>query len=255
MPYHIIQVPGGFKVANAITGREFSIHPLTLNQAKSQMKYLYIHADQKSGGDLAGRFNYVVDNNSSRTLNNAIKHFGFFKITAFAIHRTPVQSIFTHLLNITSLGKFKKEIDRKGYDKLFHLFVVFQLQYDNFITYVLTEKTPNIMIETRKGLTSPHTLPENLVFKTLTTPFTFSEMYERAINAQGEKFFQYDPYNNNCQVYIKSIINALNITEFDDFIYQPLDSVLEGFTRKLATDVTNLGHFVGRVKGAGDGEY
>jgi hypothetical protein len=270
MPYEIVRVDHGYKVMNRINGKVFSMHPLPLKVAKKQMRALmekymeeqakhpemFRHEKHLQGagiGDIFSKVKNVFTNDRSPAVDEIMKKYGFFNITGFAIHRTPVQKILQSVLNVVSLGKFKKSLEEK-YDEVFHLFIVFRLQYgdgpDKFITYFLTEKTPNITVEQRKDFGSPHTKLEDIRIGTVTHPVTVKQMYDAAIKAQGPDFFRYNAYSNNCQVYIKNLLNAIGITEFDSFIYQPINGILEGFAKKFANVVTSTGHLVGRLTGS-----
>jgi len=47
MPYHIIKVPGGYKVENMENKRRYSDYPLSLKIAKRQLAAMYIHTKEK----------------------------------------------------------------------------------------------------------------------------------------------------------------------------------------------------------------
>lgn len=217
--------------------------------------YKQLHAVTLNGD---GLFDYVKGifsgSNTSPVVEKFIKSYGDWKVTGFAVHRVPIEKVFKTILNTISLGVFKKEAEKKGYDDVFHLFAIFEITNKNGkVKYFLTEKTPNIVIEERKGFHSPKTDKiDDLVTGTVNEDVTVRQMFERTIQRFKDNkigFARYDPKNNNCQVYINLLMESLGVNELKDFIYQPMDGVLQGIAQGAATQVTSLGHLFGRLTG------
>jgi len=169
-----------------------------------------------------------------------------FKLIRYKIHRKPIESVFKKILSVFSLGKFDKYKDK--YDDIFHLFIVFEMRKGDQTHFILTEKTPNIVIESRSGLEANS---KSSIEALVQGDHTFGEMIANTKALMGDSFSRYDPKTNNCQVYIKDLLNSIGDHRYDDFIYQPVDDILSGFAQKTATAVTSLGHLVGRLTGKG----
>jgi hypothetical protein len=85
---------------------------------------------------------------------------------------------------------------------------------------------------------------------------TLNEMVNRTRTMMGdEKFFTYDAFANNCQVFVKSLLQSVGLLtpQAMSFLFQPVDKLLKelpGYTSKVARFVTDLG---GLMKGVVDG--
>ena len=165
-----------------------------------------------------------------------------------------------------SLGKFKDAYSKR-YDDLYHLFINLQLHNPatGEVRYIQTEKTPNIIFNRVKGLASvvqtktgdaawpflPSSSWAEGVFPSSPVARTCNMLITDAQKLLRDKYPKYNPYDNNCQTYIKALLNGQGITEFDDFIYQPLEGILTGQAKTISTLTTSLGHLANRLVGRG----
>jgi hypothetical protein len=87
----------------------------------------------------------------------------------------------------------------------------------------------------------------------IVTPFTVSDFIQNGLEFMTpEKFFVYDPFNNNCQVFVRSVMTAntnkglVNYTADEDaFIFQNVSTLVNGLSRPtkfIARRITDLAH-------------
>jgi len=190
------------------------------------------------------------NNVSSKTL----EEFGNNKILSLQIYRTPISNILNTAMNFISLGKWDQLRKKYGYDKLFHTALVADVGGKN----IIIEKNEVVNISTSyKTNSNTQTYPVNLENK----EFTLIEMVNKCRERMGDKsFFDYDAFSNNCQVFIKNMLEGMGIynTQIEKFLFQDLSEIykqLPSYTSKIAKLITRAGAFVSRLRGDGnDGE-
>ncbi len=193
---------------------------------------------------LHGRNDYPP---SVRTL---IEKYGEKKIVKITIDRTPVPSVLTGALNAVSFGAFNKRFSRLPYDKLFHLRI--DVTFDDGKTIAVEKNEVINMYENPKRLKGG----EQKQIENLPSDLTLNKMLEEGQKIQGNKWFNYSAYNNNCQDFIVALLKGSNIgTEQDlNFVKQDTKSLFKGdsFLRKFANTVTDVGAKVNEITtGAG----
>ena len=90
---------------------------------------------------------------------------------------------------------------------------------------------------------------------------TLGQVMELTKSNMGNEFNTYNAKTNNCQVYINEIVKAIaQLTKNYDisdgvhnFIYQDMTPYISNFASKTANQITDLGHFFGRILGKGKG--
>jgi hypothetical protein len=185
-------------------------------------------------------------------MRDIIEKYGNVPILRMYACRTPVPSVLTSVLNVVSFGEFSKRWEKTPHDKLFHLDLRIELATRPQTT-ILLEKNEvlNAMVNpTPPGKNTQCSLiPKN-------KKITMLNLLEGAKQIQGDKFFRYSAYNNNCQDFIMAMLKGVGVgtQENYDFIKQDTKSLfkdLEG-TRKFANTVTDLGAIVNTItEGAG----
>ena len=266
MPYKLItNNHNGYKVENIYSGDVFSREWLPLHVAENQLKALYINLhdgddeDNLYGsgiGDVIRNFGRrianIFTNNFSPEAEKAIKLWGNYNVKEFSIHRVPIDSGLKVALKIVSFGTFKYE---PYYDELFHLFIVFRINNGKNDKYILTEKVGNIVFEERRDFSASKTKQEDMMNGYIIGNFTVTDMIVNAMKILGNDFQKYNPVTNNCMRYVQSLLNGMNIYEFDSFITQDIEKVLIGHTRSSATAFTDIQHFFGRLTGGEENIY
>jgi hypothetical protein len=227
--------------------------------AKKHIQMLHGMGFFDSLKSVAKRAANVVTNTYSPNAEAAVKKYGDFTVSAFEIIRKPVESVFKGLLNVISLGKFNEY--KAKYDDVFHLSLILKLNRSpspglagGEEVYLLTEKRPNIHFTPVKSFTDHKAALEDVILDKDFKHITFAELIARTMAIMGDKFHKYDPISNNCQLYIVALVNQLGVFKHNDFILQNVRDFVSGHTSGIATFITKLGHFTGRLTGNGPAE-
>jgi hypothetical protein len=123
-----------------------------------------------------------------------------------------------------------------GIDKLFHLGILVNDKY-------LLQKNEVLSFTTGRPDKDAQIIPINFG-----GDFTISEMVENARKKQGDsKFFIYDPFNANCQMFVKAVLTSNGITPPLKFIDQSAEEIgrrLPGYVKPVSKFITDLGAIV-----------
>jgi hypothetical protein len=184
----------------------------------------------------------------SPSVRNLLSQIGDRPIVEMYVRRDPIQSLLNTALNFISRGKWNEVRQKYNYDELFHLGleVVIKMS-DNSETlgrYVI-EKNEVINISPAKAFTDK----TQIMRVPMTGGFTINTLLNGAKSVMGDKFFPYDPFHNNCQDFIMSILlgSGLATPSITEFVKQPLEKVIQelpSITGKIAKGITDLGGLV-----------
>lgn len=171
------------------------------------------------------------------SVRKLLKNNGEKKIVSAIINRKPVEKKLSGLLNVLSLGQFKKNIENEPYDDLFHLSIVLRTE-DGKDILVEKNEVINMAMKGRKG---GETLP--------IAPFqggkTLNEIMENTKKRMGGKFFGYSARNNNCQDFIMALLQSNGMGDANDFTFVKQDAKQMfkglGTLSKVADFITDLG--------------
>lgn len=182
-------------------------------------------------------------------VRNLLVEVGNRPISQMFVRREPIQSLLNTALNFISRGKWNEVKSKYAYDNLFHLglevVVKISDQDDIYKRYVI-EKNEVINIQTAKAITNTTEImpvPMNGVGHTI------NSLLNGAKQVMGAKFFPYDPFYNNCQDFIMSILtgSGLGNQSVFAFVKQPIEALvkeLPSYTGKIAKAITDLGGVV-----------
>jgi hypothetical protein len=199
--------------------------------------------------------------NASSALNNAVRigyppaarevlaSYGASDVVSLTLYRTPIQSYINSALNIITLGKWNESRNRYNYDTLFHL---------SLVATVSTPTADKAFIKIEKNeVINIQVLSELPTGDSLVVPvpccITLHDMMNTAHAAAGPAFFKYDAFNNNCQIFIMTILNAnkLITPEASTFVLQDVQSLLASlpaYTSPLASTLTGIAGFYNRLR-------
>ena len=170
--------------------------------------------------------------------SKALKKFGNKDIETMYLQRTPVGTGLIKLMDVISGGKFEKNMAVGGYDKLFHLSLIMEL---NDGKRIMTDKTDELQI-TAKPKNEKGGERIALPFK---GKLTLNEMLTNTRNLMGAKWFVYNAKTANCQNYIWSILksNKLTTPENDKFVNQDTDVLFQdtGVLKEVSAFLTDAG--------------
>lgn len=168
----------------------------------------------------------------SKNVRTIMEKVGDMPITEIKIVRAPVKSAVQNLLNIASFGEYKKELDKKPYDTIYHLALV--LTIDN--KELVVEKNAQISMSYKKIKGEEmHVVKDKAL--------TLNEMMANTEKMMGDKFLPYDAEHNNCQGFVSAMMrsNGLMTPEYSSFITQDVCKLIPRKTKGLVDKVTELG--------------
>ena len=197
---------------------------------------------------------FKIRNGYNNLSSKTIKDYGDWKIFKLHIYRKPIDSVLEKVLNLISLGKFKKGMIESEYDKMFHLglFAIIGNEKGQFVN-ILIQK--NAVIEISKTSFNISSYGENIPI-VINKPLTINQLLEKGQKELGDKYFKYDAFTNNCQMFIKALLSGSNLynDKLNNFVYQSLDIILKNLpnsTPKIAKMITNLGGLTDKLLGNG----
>lgn len=174
-----------------------------------------------------------------KILNDLLEREGDQIITEIEVCRTPIRSFITKTLNFLSLGQFAREMKRRGFDTMFHLYLVLHLA--NGKTYSL-EKNQRVNVIPRK---IPGECRDMKYGKK-----TLRDFMETPEKLKIPGYYRYDAFRDNCQKWVDDILRANGIVKFNRFVLQTdPEKLVPGYLRTVArvfTDVAGVADFIFR---------
>lgn len=214
-----------------------------LNKQKRKVKGAGLFDDIKNKFIIQKKYN----NKSTKTL----KDFGNNKIIGLKIMRTPIMGILNTVLNGISFGQWGKSLKNNNYDTLFHLALIADTDGGR---QIVIEKNEQINISTSYKVTDKS---ESQIVNLNGLNITVNELLEKTRNAVGDdKYFLYDGLSNNCQWYIRYILesNGLYSEQAKAFLFQSMEEIkkdLQPYVGKIMNAVTDTGAIVSQLLGKG----
>ena len=175
-------------------------------------------------------------------VRSVVGEYGPGLVANIIVRREPIMSFVDKALNFITLGRWNKAKADLHYDKLYHLGMVVSLTMpDGLERAVMLEKNEVINITPNFTMTPKM----DFVRVPVTQALTLRDMLDNTQAYMGEDYFRYDPFKNNCQRFIDSILSAneLNNPTAHAFIVQPVDALLQklpGYTGKVARAITDV---------------
>ena len=173
-----------------------------------------------------------------------LKNNGNDIVQAIRVYRDPVNPLISNALNVATLGQAKQRMDKLGYDKLYHLYSVFQLRNPSTggVSFWRVEKN------TRPEAVRLHGFPSR-PFKQvpINRQVTLNMLWTNGIRAAGGErgFYHYDHITNNCQRFLMALFKGSGFwnAELQSFILQNVEQLLknQGLLNKFSKIATNIG--------------
>jgi len=185
-----------------------------------------------------------------------LKKYGFCGIISMNVYRTPISSAIDSALNSISFGTWNKQKKKYNYDKLFHLALVVTVQCrDRETVDIIIEKNEVINISRDYKVTNETETfpikPKKII--------TLNKLLENTLNNVGErKYFIYDGFTNNCQLFVRYILESNNLYDkkAEGFIFQDISQVLKGipkYVKRIQKAVTDMASWYSKIVGKGIG--
>lgn len=264
MPYKLRKAPkSNLYWVVGEDGKHFSKEPMPKEQAKAQLRALYVN-EKKGGGIWESLFdayneyvgiptwNFVrgvgdldsefwVQQKPPAEVEKFLASHSDTPIWMLKVRRAPVQKALEYALDLFSAGQWSTAKEKLGYDAMFHLSIVLNAN-------TVVEKLARVNV-------GPVDEVENaeMTGVTVTRQTTLGQMWEKAKKHMGSKFYPYDPFNNNCQDFVNGFLEAnkdvLDYTkEKKEFVLQDAKSMvadLPTYMPAFARTITSLGGLTG----------
>ena len=190
----------------------------------------------------------------SNKIKNILDKYGNQKIRAIRIGRRPINSLVEKAFDVISLGKWSKLRADFFYDRLFHLFLVITMDDG---TVVSLEKNSIVNMEENDPRCSMKDV-ECVEIEYPTDSLTLEELVRKPLERIGkEKYFVYDPFQANCQLFIRAVLETFGLysKKAEEFIYQDLTEIISRlpfYVKWVAKGVTDLDALKSKITGAGN---
>lgn len=164
------------------------------------------------------------------------------KIVGMFIVRRPIESYVNKLLQVATLGQIDKAVKEAGVrDKILHLFLVI-----NGYIYELNEE----LSLGRKQYSKKE--GDELIKVEPTPDLTIQELLQKAQDTMGSKYTDYDPFKNNCGQWVAGVLrsNGIMKQEYTNFINQNTSQIAKrlGWTSTVVEAITDAGALVAEIK-------
>lgn len=200
--------------------------------------------DFQGGGILQDGFNRIfVDR--PKVLNDLLEAEGDQIVTKVEVCRNPIKGIYENLLNVFTFGQLKRMMKEKGYDNLFHLYMILTLENGKVFSFEKNERV-NVIVG-KKIKPDSECMPPLIYGKE-----TLREFIVDAENKKVEGFYRYDSFKDNCQKWVRTIMNANGITQFDNFISQDVEELAPRYIRLIARGITDIAGVLDFIKKGGE---
>ena len=183
-----------------------------------------------------------------------LQKYGNKPVNNIMVCRTPLNNVIGTALNVFTLGKWEKAVAKGGYDSVFHLFLVIQVEVGDKIVKIVLEKN-----ETPRCYLLTNEIKSNTECKPVMKAFfgSINDLINSAINQMGKNmFFSYNYRTNNCQIFILNILGASNLTdnEMINFIKQDVDRIAENlptYSHSVIQGITDTARRLRTIVGRG----
>jgi len=194
-------------------------------------------------------------NNNTKKM---ISKYGNNRIIEINIYRTPLYSIINKFINTLSLGGWNDLQKKYGFDTFYHLGVVLTLENNKNI---IVEKLDVISISDSYKTNSTTQIKKVSNYTPNTENLnTFLSSARSGLN-NDKLWFGYDPLTNNCQYFIKYLLEYNNLydEELNNFIFQDISDLVKDFkstksgyiTSKIMKFTTDLSATFNKLLGRG----
>jgi len=189
--------------------------------------------------------------------NNAttkyIQMYGDIPIMDIFIYRTPLDSMLNKAINAISLGQWSNLQSKYGFDKFYHLALILRLQNNKNI---IVEKLDVVSVSDNYKTNSK---TENMKIEEYQpTTLTLNNLLNNARSGLNDDkiFFGYDPLQNNCQYFIKYLLeySGLYSQQAQQFLFQDISKLaqeLNPITKRIMKGTTDLAATINKIMGKG----
>ena len=162
------------------------------------------------------------------------------KMDFLQVVRTPIASSISSMLNILTLGDWKRQVAKSGLDSVFHLFLVMSFKGTGK-RYIL-EKNDTVRFKEFDG-----GINHKSEIRKITIPrgsgVDIDTFLDKTKALMGGKFWIYEAFTSNCQDFVLNCLSANGYLtpQLRDFVKQDFDTIVKGlpsYTKDLANKIT-----------------
>ena len=168
---------------------------------------------------------------ASPSVRGWLSKYGHLPIESIQVCKKPIYSMIENIANWFSDGRLRENMDKLGYDRLMHLYMIIKLK-DGLTIKI--EKNHVVEIKKADDLGKVHL--------SLSGGLTVQSMLDAAEKKHGEKLWQYDAKTQNCQYFTIWFLGDKATTDIKQFVMQDAAKSLEGMglLEKAARVVTDV---------------
>lgn len=171
--------------------------------------------------------------NLKPAVRELLANHGDKKIRSIMVCRKPLNKNLGKIVEI--YRKIRGMDEMKQHDQYFHLYLVSTLEDG---TRLALEKNQDINAKIYQASDIDQCIDINLNRGDLTPNLLF----DNAKKVMGDSFYRYDALENNCQLFVMHLLNDSLVpisTEQKDFIYQPVEGLLDTFGQRVVRAITS----------------
>ena len=164
----------------------------------------------------------LIRNDYPPRVRDLINKYKDYKIINVLGAKQPIESSVQWLANTISSGKYEQAKSKLGYDNFFHVYLILRLEDG---TKLKVEKNEVINIEVISSL-QKNTGSYNIGDANI----RLGDFLRKGEQLMGpDKYFDYDGFTNNCQIYLLSLLKANGLINKDigDFFGQDAQAVAQ----------------------------
>jgi hypothetical protein len=191
-------------------------------------------------------------NDFNNTSKKTLADYGSGRVMRLVLSRSPIKSFLRRAVNTITLGTFETAIRKYGYDRVFHLSAIADIEHNGIMKRVVIEKNAVINISTR------YTAEREAEYYNIDIPndITLLELIENTRQRMGASFFPYNAFDNNCQIFIDNLLsaNGLNTSQSHEWLFQDvsqLKTAIPEASRKVINTITDVAGVADRLAGNG----
>ena len=179
-------------------------------------------------------------NRIPKAVEEFLSKYGGNTIVEIWICREPIKGAIKGALNVISSGEFSKKMEETGQKTMYHLFMVMKLDNGDL---VLTERNERVVLKT---LPSNYQIPADHM--KIRINVRLGSLFKAAIDTTPD-LFRYDPITNNCQKFIKTLLQNFHAytPEIDKFVTQTAVGLLSGNSHKFAKATTDFASLASNI--------
>ena len=213
---------------------------------RQQKRRVYAQSGFKRGSGIFGYIKSKVTKFQStmkgrpKVLNDLMNSTQGISVLSITVCRRPINSVFQKIMNVLSLGKVNERLKKEKYDSLFHLYVVFSLG-DGQTWLIEKNERVNVSRGSRSGDCQP-------------TLFLHDNKDIRNYIESMEKVgivYEYNSTTNNCQDFVKKLLNSNGINSYDEFILQNVTDIVPDVVKNLSKLLTDSAAILNVIKNGG----